>query len=54
MSICSDCDYYEATNGKGYCKIKHPEASPTQAGGSAVWPVVQGDGNACGEFAETA
>ena len=54
MSICSDCDYYEAENGKGHCKIKHPDLSPTQAGAAGVWPIVHGENNACGEYQNTA
>lgn len=48
--ICSDCKYYEQVNGSGYCKIKHPDLSPTLAGNTAVWPVVYGTDSVCGEF----
>ena len=50
MSICSDCEYYHPTNGKGYCKQDSPHLSPTQDGTSGVWPVVDGENEVCGKF----
>jgi hypothetical protein len=51
MDTCADCEFYEAVNGKGYCKVSAPDISPTQAGVDGIWPVVDGTGKPCGDFA---
>ena len=54
MDTCVTCDYYEAMNGKGYCKVEHPHLSPTQSGTEGLFPVVTGADKACGEFSSGA
>ncbi len=50
MNTCADCIYYEAINGSGRCKIKHPELSQTPLAATGVWPIVISTNKACGEF----
>lgn len=51
MNTCAECEFYQAINGKGYCKVTHPCLSATQEGVDARWPVVEGTEKACGDFA---
>ena len=50
MNTCVQCTYYEAINGCGRCKVKHPELSTTPLAATGVWPIVKSANKACGEF----